>query len=543
MEYDCIALGSGNAGLCSAIAAVESGCDPSRVLIIDKAPEEWAGGNSYFTAGAFRTVHGGLSDLLSAVQRAEKDQNRLNRIDLEPYTKEQFVRDILELGDRRPNKRLVNAVVEDSRGVISWLTESIGVRFAFPSHRQAYEVGGRLKFWGGLVVAAQDGGKGLLKDLMNKAKQLGIQFRWETTVVGLVVDQRERVRGVNIRDTCTPKQDTLTAKAVILACGGFEANKDMRVKYLGPNWVHARVSTCIISQNPKFDRHFLQVRGTPYNQGDGIKLALDLPPALRPNLVGDWAGCHATCWDFNSPKDGGSRDLTNAYTKSGYPLGLMLNSQGRRYVDEGADYRNYTYAIYGRATLEQPDNFAFQIWDRKGKDMLRVEEYGDEVTRRIEAQSIEELAELLEKEGLNSPKALVETVKEYNEAVKAFEAEFPDRQFDPAVKDGLGTQSSAKRLEIPKSNWARQLEEPPFVGVKITCGVTFTFGGLPIDAETAGVLKARGNGTVDGLFCAGEIVGDLFWGNYPGGSGLTAGAVFGRRAGKEVGRLVKENQG
>ena len=281
------------------------------------------------------------------------------------------------------------------------------------------------------------------------------------------------------------------------------------------------------------------MRGTPHNQGDGFKLALDLPPSVRPDLVGDWAGCHSTCWDFNSPKDGGSRALTNAYTKSGYPLGLMLNSRGRRYVDEGADFRNYTYAIYGRETLAQPGGFAFQVWDQKGKSMLRVEEYGDDVTRKIEATSVEELAQLLEKDGLKDPRAFVETVNEYNEAVHAFEEEFPGKAFDPVVKDGLGTQSPTKKLEIPKSNWARTLEEPPFVAVKITCGVTFTFGGLPIDPETGGVFIAGGNETIGGLFCAGEMVGNLFWGNYPGGSGLTAGAVFGRRAGKEVGRLAR----
>jgi succinate dehydrogenase/fumarate reductase flavoprotein subunit len=218
----------------------------------------------------------------------------------------------------------------------------------------------------------------------------------------------------------------------------------------------------------------------------------------------------------------------------------MLNSHGQRYVDEGADFRNYTYAIYGRATLAQPDGFAFQIWDKKGKDMLRVEEYGHDVTQKIEASSVEGLAEMLLKEGLVDSAAFVDTVKGYNDAVRAFQNEFPERSFDPAVKDGLGTQSSSKVLAIPKSNWARSLDEAPFVAVKITCGITFTFGGLPIDATTAAVLKPDGQEKIDGLFCAGEMVGDLFWGNYPGGSGLTAGAVFGRRAGREVGRLAKK---
>lgn len=282
------------------------------------------------------------------------------------------------------------------------------------------------------------------------------------------------------------------------------------------------------------------MRGTPYNKGDGYKLVLDLPEELRPNFVGDWGGCHSTCWDFNSPKDEGSRDLTNAYTKSGYPLGIMVNALGKRYVDEGADYRNYTYAIYGKATLNQPGGFAFQVWDNKACQRLRAEEYGADVTKIIQASSVEELAELLTKEGLQEKEAFITTINEYNEAVEAFRKEFPDKTYNPSVKDGIGTQSSSKKLSIPKSNWAIKIQEPPFVAVKITCGITFTFGGLAIDANTAGVKTKTGE-TIDGLFAAGEIVGDIFWGNYPGGSGLTAGAVFGRRAGKEIGKLVRQN--
>ncbi|KAF8513573.1 FAD binding domain-containing protein [Hysterangium stoloniferum] len=519
-QYDCVVLGTGNAGLCAAISAVQSGCDASRVLVIEKAPIEWAGGNSYFTAGAFRTYHGGMQDLLPVVKKVEKDQARLDRMEMDPYTKEQFAEDILRLGGRRSNMALVNTVVGDSREVVSWLAEDIGVRYVFSTHRQAYETDGKLKFWGGVVLAVQDGGKGLVKDLMDKANALGIQFKWGTSVVGLVLEGGACIRGIKIIGASdSSKEDIINTRAVIMACGGYEANEDMRAKYLGPGWRRAHV------------------RGTPYNKGDGFKLVLDLPPNLRPQLVGDWAGCHSTCWDFNSPEDRGTRDITHAYTKSGYPLGLMVNSQGRRYVDEGADFRNYTYAIYGRATMAQPGGFAFQIWDKKGKEMLRVEEYGDDVTQKIEASSVEELAEMLTKEGLVDSAAFLETVEEYNEAVGAFQKEFPQHSFDPAAKDGLGTQSSTHSLAIPKSNWARTLDKAPFVAVKITCGITFTFGGLPIDPVTAAVLKPDGQ-KIDGLFCTGEMVGDLYWGNYPGGSGLTAGAAFGRRAGKEVGRLA-----
>ncbi|GJJ14697.1 hypothetical protein Clacol_008964 [Clathrus columnatus] len=522
-QYQCIILGTGNAALCTAISAVESGCDAARILIIDSCPPSWAGGNTFFTAAAYRTCHEGLSDLLSIVQKIETDEERLKRIDVEPYTKSQFMEDIFRLGSGKSNPALVSTLVEDSREIVGWLAHDVGVRFMLSTHRQAYDVGGRFKFWGGLVLTVPDGGKGLIHDLMKKVTDLGIRFKWETTATELYVEDSKHVRGVRVKNP-DGSIETLKSRAVVLACGGFEANPQMRAEYLGDQWINAHV------------------RGTPYNKGDGFKLVRDLPVNLRPDFVGDWGGCHSTCWDFNSSRDEGSRNLTNAYTKSGYPLGLMINALGKRYVDEGADFRNYTYAIYGKATLTQPGGFAFQVWDNKSRQKLRVEEYGDEVTTKVQASSVEELAELLEKEGLEDKQAFVATINEYNEAVETFNMECPNKTFDPSVKDGLGTQSSSKKLPIPKSNWAVKIQEPPFISVKITCGITFTFGGLPIDATTAGVKKGNKGEIIDGLFAAGEIVGDIFWGNYPGGSGLTAGAVFGRRAGREIGALVGQSE-
>lgn len=258
MEYNCIVLGTGNAGLCSAISAVESGCDPKKVLVIDKAPYEWAGGNSYFTAGAFRTRHAGFHDLLPIVNKIETDKQRLNRIDIEPYTKEQFAGDIHRLGGNRSNVELVNTLVNDSRETIGWLADYVGVRYLFSSHRQAYDVGGRLKFWGGMVLAAYDGGKGLIEDQIKKAKELGIQFRFDTTVVSLLVENSEHVRGVRIVHGQSKEEETLKARAVILAAGGFEASEAMRAKYLGSGWKHAHVSIC----NPFIMSHLKSITGS-----------------------------------------------------------------------------------------------------------------------------------------------------------------------------------------------------------------------------------------------------------------------------------------
>lgn len=290
---------------------------------------------------------------------------------------------------------------------------------------------------------------------------------------------------------------------------------------MSPNWTQAKV------------------RGTPYNTGDGFTLTRP----LNASLTGDFSatGCHSTCWDANAPSDCGDRVLSNQFTKSGYPLGIMVNARGQRFVDEGEDFRNYTYAKFGRAILHQPGGCAFQVWDSEVVGWLRKEEYDDDVVEKVWAQSVEELADALEQKGLEDKAAFVRTIEAYNAAVRASQAENPARTWDPAVKDGLSTVNSPPELNVdpPKSNWALRLEKSPFLAVKVACGITFTFGGLAIDPDTANVLNEKGE-RIRGLFATGEVVGGLFYGNYPGGSGLTAGAVFGRKAGAEAAKLAAQ---
>lgn len=242
-------------------------------------------------------------------------------------------------------------------------------------------------------------------------------------------------------------------------------------------------------------------------------------------MTGDWEGCHSTAWDANANVDAGEREVTNQHTKSGYPLGIMVNMRGMRFVDEGEDFRNYTYAKFGRAILEQPGGYAFQIFDSKVLDHLRKEEYGKGVVKKAWGQTIEELAEKLSDEewGLEDKQQFVDTVREFNKAVKE------NGQWNPAVKDGLSTEG----LKVNKTNWALPMSDGPLMAVKVGCGITFTFGGVCIDDDTANVISEGTGRGIPGLYCAGEMVGGLFYGNYPGGSGLTAGAVFGRKAGTE----------
>ena len=289
----------------------------------------------------------------------------------------------------------------------------------------------------------------------------------------------------------------------------------MRKQHLGSNWDIA------------------YVRGTPYNTGDLLNLAIN---KLGAATAGDWSGCHSTCWDFDASMYAGDQQLTNQYTKSGYPLGLMFNEQGQRFVDEGEDMRNFTYAKFGRAILQQPNGIAFQVWDSEGASWLRKEEYAEDVVDRVSADTMETLAEKLGKKGLRDKQMFLESIQEYNSAVESFQAEHPNGKWDPSRKDGLSTVSSKGGLALGpnKTNWAKAILKPPFLAVKVTCGITFTFGGLKSDPQ-ARVLRQADQQPIEGLFVAGEMLGGLFYSNYPGGSGLTSGAVFGRIAGREAG--------
>jgi tricarballylate dehydrogenase len=264
----------------------------------------------------------------------------------------------------------------------------------------------------------------------------------------------------------------------------------MRTQHLGPGWEHARV------------------RGTQYNTGGGIRMALEIGAARH----GQWDCCHAVAWDLNAPAYG-NRRIGDLYQKHSYPLGIVVNVRGRRFVDEGADFRNYTYAKYGREILRQPERVAFQLFDAKVGHLLRDEYRIPQVTKAT-ADTIPALAAAL---GVD-PDALDATVRSYNAACRP-------RTFDPAVLDGVHTEG----IHPPKSNWALPLDTPPFTGYTVTCGITFTFGGLHIDAH-ARVLNIEAL-PIPGLYAAGELVGGLFYHNYAGGSGLMAGSVFGRIAG------------
>ncbi|KAJ5712231.1 hypothetical protein N7493_008699 [Penicillium malachiteum] len=507
---DILVIGSGNAGFSAALSAKQTN-PRANVIVIDKCPSTWAGGNSYFTAGAFRTAHNGLSDLLPIVNNTTTEQAA--RIDMPIYSEQDFANDLQRMTGGRTDPALSKILVQDSRSAIGWLAQN-GIRFQLSFNRQAYEVDGRIKFWGGLALKTQDGGKGLVQDHLAAAKKHGIPVYFDTPATKLLTDPvTGAVTGVEvlIPASGSSQKHTIHAAAVILAAGGFEANAQLRAQYLGPGWDAARV------------------RGTPYNTGD---LLLSAQRDVSAKAVGNWSGCHSVAWDADSPANAGDREVSNEFTKSGYPLGIMVNRDGERFVDEGSDMRNYTYAMIGRRILAQPGQVAFQIWDSRTTPWLRAEEYRPEVTKHLTGSTIEELADACVGAGLVNKQRFLDTLREYNASTRE-----GSTKWDPAVKDGLGTVG----LTIPKSNWALPLDKGPFLAVRVTSGITFTFGGLAVNPETAAVISETTGQEVPGLYCVGEMLGGIFHDNYPGGSGLTSGAVFGRRAGREAGGIIVRN--
>lgn len=478
-----VVVGAGNAAFAAALAAAGEG---ARVVMLERAPPAEAGGNSRFTAGAIRVAYERVEDLRRLMPDLTDEE--CARTDFGTYTEAQFLDDMGRVTDYRTDPDLAEILVRRSYPTLLWMRDQ-GVRFAPIWGRQAFLVEGRFRFWGGLTVEASGGGPGLIEAWSVAAQKAGVEIRYGARALSLLATD-DGVRGVRVRQD--GRTADLAADAVVLAAGGFQANVEWRARYLGPGWDLAKV------------------RGTRFNTGDGLRMALDV--GAQPK--GQWSGCHAVGWDLNAPEFG---DLAvgDGFQKHSYPFGIMLNAQGRRFVDEGADFRNYTYAKYGRVILAQPGHFAWQVFDAKVTHLLR-DEYRIRRATKVTAGTLEELAGKLE--GVDPSEALA-TFKAWNAAVMT---EVP---FDPNVKDGRGTQG----LDPPKSNWANRLDTPPYEAYAVTCGITFTFGGLAITPD-AQVLDVDG-APIPGLYAAGEMVGGLFYGNYPGGTGLAAGAVFGRIAG------------
>ena len=490
LDYDVVVVGCGNAALCAALAANEAG---AKVLVLERAPQEEYGGNTRFSSGSMRFAYHSGHDLRPIMK--DLSDVEFARLDFGSYPPTAFFDDMFRITSYRTDPGLCEQLVEGSYDAARWLADK-GIRF-IPRLTHAYRQGDMFIMSPGLSSEAVGGGDGLIGREIELAVRNGVTVRYGARAVSLIFDGHT-VGGVRIKSDGAIAD--VRSRAVVLACGGFEANPEWRARYLGPGW------------------DLVKVRGTRFNTGDGLRMALDIGAAP----FGNWSGCNAVAWDAGAPEFG---DLVvkSGFQKHSYPYGIMINACGRRFADEGADVKHFTYGKYGDMLLEQPGQFAWQVFDAKVLHLLR-EDYRIKQVSKVRADSLEELAGKLD--GVD-PAAFLAEVRAFNAAVGT------DRPFKPGAKDGRATAG----LPIPKSNWALTIDEPPFEAYHVACGITFTFGGLRIVPATGQVVDVDLT-PIPGLYAAGEIVGGIFSVDYPGGTGLTSGAVFGRKAGGSAARAA-----
>jgi tricarballylate dehydrogenase len=340
----------------------------------------------------------------------------------------------------------------------------------------------------GLVLAAGKGGGGreLVEAWIGIAADLGIEAWFDAPVVSIRVDPAEG-HTVTVGGEGPAAGTTIRAPSLIAAAGGFQASADRRARYMGPAYAN------------------VAVRGTPNDTGEVLEMLL----AEGAGRDGTWADAVVSPIDADAPAVAGGQEM-NRYS---WTWGITVDRAGRRFFDEGAHHAAEVYGQVGRWIVERAGDQAFQLFDSTGLPFVKAYAY-----RHAHEHRADSLRGLAESAGIN-PDGLQRTVRAFNAAV------LEDRPFDPTILDGRHTEG----IDPEKSNWATRLETPPFVAYAVRGGLTFTLGGLRIDAD-ARVLDDAGS-PIPGLFATGDILG-IFHGNYPGGAGQTRNVVFGRLAGE-----------
>lgn len=453
-SFDVVVVGGGVAGLCAAVAARQAGAN---VVLVEKAPLEGRGGNTRFADAQMRFPH-------EADEYGTRD-----------YSVEAMYSDLMRISRGRANPALVRTLCENARQAAEWLT-ALGLEWeaGYP-HTAGYR------------RSPKSGGKGLVDLLHRRLEGAGVPVAYETAARDLIQDEQGAIRGVR----CVGPEGVIDLEAeggVILACGGFQANVAMRVQHLG------RFADALI------------LRGSRYNTGEGLLMAM----AAGANPAGQWGDYHSAVLDARSPRiECGVTALYN------YQMGIFVDQEGRRFLDEGEDFRDHTYVRFSKHIVEQAGGEAWCLFDQQAYQREEFARAWRPVGPPLEAGTLRELAEQM---GV-PPENLLETVGEFNAAVQPGE-------YDLDRLDGKRTRG----ITPPKSNWALPLDRPPYLAIPVTGGITFTFGGIECDTE-ARVKDTRGQ-IMPGLYAAGEPMGGFFYYNYPGASSVIRGAVFGRIAGE-----------
>jgi tricarballylate dehydrogenase len=430
-------------GLAGCTAALRARKEHARVMIIEKSRPTVPHGNTAFCGGSLRRV-------------------------TPTYPPERYFDDIMKVSNGKSDPKLTRITIENSQRAKTWLGR-LGIPWTLPSSTpgRGNAVLGRGPVLASVVRAA--------------VKKAGIPVAYETTALGIVVS-KSRVSGVRVRTR--GRSETITCKSVILATGGFQGNRSMVKRYLGSG------------------AERLVLRGYKENTGDGHRIASKMGAELI-GMDGYHGGIiHLGYKDF--PVVGRKKGMRSVKK---YESAILVNKKGERFVDEGEDTADKTYAKFGRIiALTQPGGVAFLIFDSRSKEIIDPM-YGGPRKGPIAASTIEQLAKKLSV----SPRKLSATVEAFNESI---------------------SNSEAPSLSPPKTNFAQRIDTAPFYAYPVTGGMTFTFGGIKIN-ERCEVLTASGT-PIPGVYAAGEVTGGFFYNNYPAGSSLTRCAVFGEIAGKSA---------
>jgi tricarballylate dehydrogenase len=449
--WDIIVVGGGNAALCAAITAAETG---ARVIILEGAPKPYRGGNSRHTRN-FRCMHQGPLSVLTG-----------------SYHEDEYFDDLMLVTAGKTDEHLARLCIRASEECLPWM-QSHGVRFQ-PSLSGTLSLSRTNAFFLG-------GGKALVNAYYNAATDLGVTVAYDAQVthIGLEGDTF-----THLDATVAGAPHRIEGRAVVLASGGFQSDLDWLARAWGPA-----------------ARNFL-IRGTPYNRGVVLKDMLD----QGCDTVGDPTQCHAVAIDGRAPKfDGGIVTRLDCV-----PFSVVVNKDGDRFYDEGQDVWPKRYAIWGRLVAAQPDQVAYSVIDAKSIDLFMPSVFPPNKADTIDALGAQM--------GIDGAK-LAQTVAAFNAACQP-------GAFHPTELDGLSTRG----LNLPKTNWARPIDTPPFYGYQLRPGVTFTYLGLKV-SDDARVHTLRG--PLANVWAAGEIMaGSILGQGYLAGFGMTIGTVFGRIAGK-----------
>ena len=454
--FDVLVAGGGNAGLCAAISARRAG---ARVLVLESAIKDFRGGNSRHTRD-IRYMHRGATNYVTGA-----------------YQEEEFWEDLRQVTGGETNERLARLVIRESETLGDWMADS-GVRWQKPLRGTLHLARTNLFMLGG--------GKAMVNAYYDTAAKLGVEIAYESEVSELRIRDGEFVSAIV---QLNGGAQEITAKAIVVAAGGFEAN----IPWLKEYWGDAADNFII--------------RGTKHNQGRLLKELLK--HGAKP--VGDPRGCHAVALDARAPKfDGGIVTRLDSV-----PFGIVVNKEVRRFYDEGEDFWPKRYAIWGKLIAQQPEQIAYSIIDAKALPLFLPS-----VFPPVQAASIPELASAL---GLDSP-ALVTVVNDFNRAARP-------GAFDPGGLDDCRTDG----LTPPKSHWARPIDTPPYYGYPLRPGITFTYLGVTVNEQARVIMQDER--PAKNLFAAGEVMaGNILGKGYLAGFGLTIGSVFGRIAGREAAR-------